>query len=87
MKYKKLIVGDIDYGYPDCGQTDCFWAYQACTGISANKRFKELYGRELYQFEHPCHTCTFNEKKILENLKNNKQIVTKKQILSIQGIQ
>ena len=84
--HKKLIVGDTDYGYPACGQTDCFWAYQACTGISADKRHEALYGKPAYALSYPCHDCTYNEKRILEHLKNNKQKVTKKQILSIQGI-
>lgn len=86
MNHKKLIVGDIDYGYPNCGQTDCFWAYQACTGISAEKRYEAIYGKKLYEFARPCHTCTYNEKFIIERLRDNKQKVTKKQILDTQNI-
>ena len=79
-------VGKIKYTYPACGQTDCFWAYQACTGITCDKIYEAIYKTKAYSFNHPCHSCTYNKEDIIYRLVDNKKKVTKKQIRQTQDI-
>lgn len=83
---KTFKVGNEKYTYPACGQLDCFWAYQACTGVTCDKRWEAIYKTKAYSFNHPCHSCTYNEKDIVDRLVDNKKIVTKKQIIATQNI-